>query len=94
MVDEAHIEALFNQGLELSRQGRGREILALYDQITDATSQMFEAWFNKAIICEQLLDIEGAIRHLRLVDCAYACLIHVGIEAYSAQGQKKSKKVL
>jgi hypothetical protein len=34
------------------------------------------------------------VRHLRLVDCAYACLTHVGIKTYSAQGQNKSKKVL
>jgi hypothetical protein len=29
-----------------------------------------------------------------LVDCAYACPAHVGIKAYRAQGQNKSKKVL
>ncbi|MFB0556029.1 MAG: hypothetical protein ACETWQ_22215, partial [Phycisphaerae bacterium] len=34
------------------------------------------------------------VRHLHLVDCAYACLTHMGIKAYRAQGQKKSKKVL
>ncbi len=61
MVDETHIKELFNRGLELMQRGRGREALVLYDQITDATPQMFEAWFNKAIICEQLVDIEGAI---------------------------------
>jgi len=36
----------------------------------------------------------AVVRHLHLVDCAYACLTHVGIKAYSAQGQNKSKKVL
>lgn len=61
MVDEPHIEELFNRGLKLVQQGRGRAALALYDQITDAKPQMFEAWFNKALICEQLLDIDGAI---------------------------------
>jgi len=34
------------------------------------------------------------VRHLRLVDCACACLTHMGIKAYRAQGQNKSKKVL
>jgi hypothetical protein len=34
------------------------------------------------------------VRHLHLVDCAYACLIHVGIKTYRAQGQNKSQKVL
>jgi len=36
----------------------------------------------------------AVVRHLHLVDCAYACLTHVAIKAYSAQGQNKSKKVL
>ena len=33
-------------------------------------------------------------RHLCLIDCAYACLTHVGIEAQRAQGQTKKNKVL
>jgi SRSO17 transposase len=33
-------------------------------------------------------------RHLHLVDCAYACLTHVGLEAQRAQGQSKNKNVL
>jgi SRSO17 transposase len=37
---------------------------------------------------------QAVVRHLRLVDCAYACLTHVGIKTYRAQGQNKSKKVL
>jgi len=36
----------------------------------------------------------AVVRHLHLVDCAYACLTHVGIKTYCAQGQNKSKKVL
>ena len=42
----------------------------------------------------RVLRYQAVVRHLRLVDCAYACLTHVGIKTYSAQGQKKSKKVL
>jgi SRSO17 transposase len=37
---------------------------------------------------------QAVVRHLHLVDCAYACLTHVGIKSYRAQGQNKSKKVL
>jgi SRSO17 transposase len=37
---------------------------------------------------------QAVVRHLHLVDCAYACLTHVGIKTYRAQGQNKSKKVL
>ena len=36
----------------------------------------------------------AVVRHLHLVDCAYACLTHAGIKAYRAQGQKKYRKVL
>ncbi len=42
----------------------------------------------------RVLRYQAVVRHLHLVDCAYACLTHVGIKAYRAQGQNKSKKVL
>lgn len=36
----------------------------------------------------------AVVRHLHLVDAAYACLTHVGLKAQRAQGQKKTKCVL
>jgi SRSO17 transposase len=36
----------------------------------------------------------AVVRHLHLVDCAYACLTHLGLETQSAQGQNKSKDML
>ena len=42
----------------------------------------------------RVLRYRAVVRHLHLVDCAYACLTHVGIKAYRAQGQNESKKVL
>jgi SRSO17 transposase len=36
----------------------------------------------------------AVVRHLHLVDCAYACLTHLGLKTQRAQGQNKSKKVL
>jgi len=36
----------------------------------------------------------AVVRHLHLVDCAYACLTHMGIKAQCAKGQDKSKNVL
>jgi len=42
----------------------------------------------------RVLRYQAVVRHLHLVDAAYACLTHVGIKAYHAQGQNKSKKVL
>jgi len=42
----------------------------------------------------RVLRYQAVVRHLHLVDCAYACLTHVGIKAHRAQGQNKRKKVL
>ena len=42
----------------------------------------------------RVLRYQAVVRHLRLVDCAYACLTHLGLKAQGAQGQNKSKKVL
>jgi SRSO17 transposase len=42
----------------------------------------------------RVLRYRAVARHLCLVDCAYACLTHVGIEAQRAQGQTKKTKVL
>jgi SRSO17 transposase len=42
----------------------------------------------------RVLRYRAVARHLCLVDCAYACLTHLGIEAQYAQGQTKNNKVL
>jgi len=42
----------------------------------------------------RVLRYQAVVRHLHLVDTAYACLTHVGIKAHRAQGQNKTKKVL
>jgi len=42
----------------------------------------------------RVLRYQAVVRHLHLVDCAYACLTHMGIKTQCAKGQYKSKKVL
>jgi len=42
----------------------------------------------------RVLRYRAVVRHLHLVDVAYACLTHMGIKTHRAQGQNKSKKVL
>jgi hypothetical protein len=42
----------------------------------------------------RILRYRAVARHLCLVDCAYACLTHLGIAARRAQGQTKNNKVL
>ncbi len=42
----------------------------------------------------RVLRYRAVVRHLHLVDCAYACLTHVGLDAQRAQGRKDAKNVL
>jgi len=42
----------------------------------------------------RVLRYRAVVRHLHLVDCAYACLTHMGLKTQCAQGQNKSKKLL
>jgi hypothetical protein len=42
----------------------------------------------------RVLRYRAVVRHLHLVDCAYACLTHVGLETQRAQGRKDAKNVL
>jgi len=42
----------------------------------------------------RVLRYRAVVRHLHLVDCAFACLTHVGLEARRAQGRRKNKKLL
>jgi hypothetical protein len=42
----------------------------------------------------RVLRYRAVVRHLHLVDAAYACLTHMGIKAHGAQGHCKNNKVL
>jgi hypothetical protein len=42
----------------------------------------------------RVLRYQAVVRHLHLVDAAYACLTHLGLKTQRAQGQKKAKRVL
>jgi SRSO17 transposase len=42
----------------------------------------------------RVLRYRAVVRHLHLVDCAYACLTHLGLDAQRAQGQAKNTNVL
>lgn len=42
----------------------------------------------------RVLRYRAVVRHLHLVDCAYACLTHVGLKTQRAQGQSKNDNVL
>ena len=90
------------------RKGENKHIALVTDDL-HASMKTIVAYYLKRWSIEMLIKDEkqhlglgdyrvlryrAVVRHLRLVDCAYACLTHVGIKAYRAQGQNKSKNVL
>jgi SRSO17 transposase len=42
----------------------------------------------------RVIRYQAIVRHLHLVDVAYACLTHAGMKACRAQGQKKNQRLL
>jgi len=42
----------------------------------------------------RVLRYRAVVRHLHLVDCAYACLTHLGMDTQRAQGHKRNETVL
>lgn len=65
-------------------------------------SRYLKRWAIEVMIKEQkqhlglgdyrVLRVQAIVRHLCLVDSAYACLTHVGIESQRAQGNKEEAK--
>lgn len=49
---------------------------------------------NRGLGAHRLLRSRAVVRHLHLVDCASACLTHVGLQAQRAQGRNDPKNVL
>jgi SRSO17 transposase len=90
------------------RRGESKHIALVTDQL-NASMRTIVADYLRRWSIEMLIKDEkqhlglgdyrvwryrAVVRHLHLVDIAYACLTHVGIKAYRAQGQNKTKKVL
>jgi SRSO17 transposase len=90
------------------RKGEGKQIAIVTDDLRASMRSILadylKRWSIEMLIKEEkqhlglgdyrVLRYQAVVRHLHLVDCAYACLTHVCIKAYRAQGQNKSKKVL
>jgi SRSO17 transposase len=90
------------------RPGEGKHIAIVTDKL-DASMKSIVAdylkrWSIEMLIKDQkqhlglgdyrVLRYHAVVRHLHLVDIAYACLTHVGIKAHRAQGHNKNDKVL
>jgi len=90
------------------RRGKSKHIAIVTDDLRvsmrTVVADYLKRWSIEMLIKDEkqhlglgdyrVLRYQAVVRHLHLVDVAYACLTHMGIKAYRAQGQNKSKKVL
>lgn len=90
------------------RAGKGKHIALVTDDLRASmrtiVADYLKRWSIEMLIKDEkqhlglgdyrVLRYQAVVRHLHLVDIAYACLTHMGIKTYRAQGQNKSKKVL
>jgi SRSO17 transposase len=90
------------------RRGENKQIAIVTDNLNASmrtvVADYLKRWSIEMLIKDEkqhlglgdyrVLRYRAVVRHLHLVDCAYACLTHIGIKTYRAQGRNKSKKVL
>jgi len=91
-----------------SRRRRDHSIIALVTNDLQRASQKVVAdylrrWSIELLIKDEKQHLElgayrvlryrAVVRHRHLVDCAYACLTHVGLDALRAQGHKNNDNV-
>jgi len=104
-----HMKKLGEVKVVFSRRRGDRKILALVTDdlrgsMKTVVADYFKRWAIELLIKDEkqqlglgdyrVLRYRAVVRHLQLVDCAYACLTHLGLKDQCAQGQNKSKKVL
>ena len=90
------------------RKGESKSIALVTDDLNASmktiVAQYLKRWSIELLIKDEkqhlgladyrVLRYQAVVRHLHLVDAAYACLTHVGLQAQRAQGQNDTKKVL
>jgi SRSO17 transposase len=90
------------------RRGQKDNVALITDDVTASmktiVANYLKRWSIEMLIKDEkqylglgdyrVLRYQAVARHLCLVDCAYACLTHVGIQAQRAQGRTKDRKVL
>ena len=91
------------------RQGEAKHIALVTDDLNASmktiVAEYLKRWSIEMLIKDEkqhlgladyrVLRYQAVVRHLHLVDAAYACLTHVGLQAQRAQGQNdNTKKVL
>ena len=90
------------------RRGKAGHIGLVTDDLKSSmktiVSEYLKRWSIEMLIKDEkqhlgladyrVLRYQAVVRHLHLVDVAYACLTHLGLKAQRAQGQNHTKKVL
>ena len=92
-----------------SRRRNERKVIALVTDdlrvsMTTVVADYLKRWAIELLIKDEkqqlgladyrVLRYRAVVRHLHLVDAAYACLTHLALTEPSAQGQRKNNKVL
>lgn len=87
------------------RRGESKTVALVTDDLQatarDVVADYLKRWAIELLIKDQkqhlglgdyrVLRYEAVVRHLQLVDCAYACLTHLALKQPSVQGQRKAK---
>jgi len=90
------------------RRGESKHVAlitdALHASMKSIVANYLKRWSIEMLIKDEkqhlglgdyrVIRYQAIVRHLHLVDVAYACLTHAGIKTCRAQGQTKNKKVL
>jgi SRSO17 transposase len=90
------------------RRGESQHVALITDNLSASmktiVSDYLQRWSIEMLIKDEkqhlglgdyrVIRYRAIVRHLHLVDVAYACLTHAGIKTCRAQGQTKTKKVL
>jgi len=92
-----------------SRRRNERKVLALVTDdlrasMKNVVADYLKRWAIELLIKDEkqqlglgdyrVLRYRAVVRHLQLVDCAYACLTHLSLKDQAAQGKKNKQKVL
>ena len=90
------------------RKGESRHVALITDNLRASmktiVADYLKRWSIEMLIKDEkqhlglsdyrVIRYRAIVRHLHLVDVAYACLTHAGIKARRAQGQNKNERVL
>ena len=104
-----HLKKLGEVQVVFSRRRGERSVIALVTDDPSRPARMVVAdylrrWSVELLIKDEkqhlglgayrVLRYRAVVRHLHLVDAAYACLTHLGLKTHGAQGHQRNRRVL